>query len=150
MSRSQETTPLTEYPGSVLPLMSQREDKETNGPFELKSADSSAKTPLRISFSRDASRQDAFANDDDDPAIGSMEPPVRNYGCSNYDTCLDLAAALNWASFTCGACKGAINQQLMWRARHMTRRDSVAKALCELPPVESVQPDSAAVRKRES
>ena len=123
-------------------------DNEGYGPFELRSAENSARSPLALS----KSPVGAAANvDEDDPAIGSLEPPVRQYSCGNYDTCLDLAAALNWASFTCGKCKGMINEQLMWRARHVTRKDAVAKALCELPPVAAVEPDfPPAPRKKPS
>jgi len=115
--------------------MANNGDKEASGPFELRSAENSARVPLALS------KGPAAGADEDDPAIGSLEPPIRHYGCRNYDTCLDLAAALNWASFTCGRCKGTVNEQLMWRARHVTRKDAVAKALCELPPVSAVEPD---------
>jgi hypothetical protein len=63
------------------------------------------------------------------------EPPRRRYECSHYDTCLDLAAALNWHSFTCRGCSGTVDQTLMWRARQSARKDSVAKALCDFPPI---------------
>lgn len=115
------------------------------GPFQLSGSENSSRSPLSINFG-DAER--GCANDDDDPAIGSLEPPVRRYGCANYDTCLDLAAALNWASFTCGACRGTINEQLLWRARHITRKDSIAKAICELPPVESLDTAGSDIKKK--
>ncbi len=118
---------------------------EEQGPFQLVGSENSSRFPLSINFG-DAKK--ASANDDDDPAIGSLEPPVRQYSCANYDTCLDLAAALNWASFTCGSCRGTINEQLLWRARHITRRDSVAKAICELPPVESLETVGSDVKKK--
>ena len=63
------------------------------------------------------------------------EPPQRNYSCLNYDTCLDLAASLNWESFTCGECAGKINEKLLWRARQVQRTDPVARALCDLKPI---------------
>lgn len=118
---------------------------EENGPFQLSGSENSSRSPLSINF---GDKERGCANDDDDPAIGSLEPPVRRYGCANYDTCLDLAAALNWASFTCGACRGTINEQLLWRARHITRKDSIAKAICELPPVESLDTVGSDIKKK--
>ena len=115
------------------------------GPFQLATSENSSRSPLSINFNSPAK---PCANDDDDPAIGSLEPPIRRYGCANYDTCLDLAAALNWASFTCGTCRGTINEQLLWRARHVARKDSIAKAICELPPVESLNSSSAESPKK--
>lgn len=60
------------------------------------------------------------------------EPPKRRYSCSCYDTCLELAAALNWDSFTCRGCSGVIQEALFWRARQAHKKDSVAKSLCAL------------------
>lgn len=65
----------------------------------------------------------------DHPAEG----PRRRYDCRNYETCLNLAAALNWDNFTCRGCSGCINESLMWRAQHQVLRDPMAKALCDLP-----------------
>ena len=55
---------------------------------------------------------------------------VRELDCKNYQTCLNLAAALNWDSFTCESCEGDINESLKWRAIHSTRKDALANALC--------------------
>ncbi len=125
--------------------------EEQAGPFELRSSENSTRSPLSANFrsqeknfsAQNSAAANRSADNDDDPAIGSLEPPVRNYGCANYDTCLDLAAALNWASFTCGSCRGTINESLMWRARHATRKDAFAKAICELPPVTPLEPATA-------
>lgn len=65
----------------------------------------------------------------DHPAEG----PKRRYDCGNYETCLNLAAALNWDSFTCRGCCREINEKLLWRAQHEVRKDLMAKAICELP-----------------
>lgn len=63
------------------------------------------------------------------------ETPRRRYECVNYDGCLELAAALNWDSFTCRGCNGEINDSLLWRARHSARKCSIARRICNLPPV---------------
>jgi len=62
-----------------------------------------------------------------------LEPPTRRFECPNYKTCLNLAAALDWESFSCAGCNGKINEQLLWRAHQELRRDKVAEQLCELP-----------------
>ncbi len=129
--------------------MSDGSDTNKQGPFELLSDDIPCYAPSRSQPSSASAPAPVVSNEEDEPATGSMEPPVRKYGCRNYDTCLDLAAALNWASFTCGACSGTINEQLLWRARHVTRRDSVAKALCELPPVASFEQEGCAAKKKQ-
>lgn len=59
--------------------------------------------------------------------------PLRKLECNHYDTCLNLAAALNWESFSCEGCCGSINESLRWRAGQNTRRDAVAKAICGSP-----------------
>jgi predicted Fe-S protein YdhL (DUF1289 family) len=90
----------------------------TPGPFEVKL------DPLRDRI------QEAH------PSLHPDETPRRRYDCANYDCCLELAAALNWDSFTCRGCDGSANDTLLWRARQSARKDSVAKLLCKLPPVE--------------
>ncbi len=59
--------------------------------------------------------------------------PDRKYECRNYETCLGLAAALNWKSFTCGSCCGEVNEQLLWRAHHQIRNNPALTKLCALP-----------------
>ena len=61
------------------------------------------------------------------------EPPVRKYDCENYETCLAVAAALDWDSFSCKDCCGQVDQRLAWRAQHARKKDSVVRALCDLP-----------------
>lgn len=61
------------------------------------------------------------------------EGPRRRYDCKNYETCLNLAAALNWDSFTCRGCCEEVNEKLLWRAQHEMRKDQMAKAICDLP-----------------
>ncbi len=65
-----------------------------------------------------------------------MSPPRRRYGCSNYATCLDLAAALNWDNFTCRGCSGEIDETLYWRAHQASKKDAVANSLCEIPNIQ--------------
>jgi hypothetical protein len=55
---------------------------------------------------------------------------VRELDCKNYTTCLNLAAALNWESFTCEGCSGEINKSLSWRAGQSAIKDKVVKLLC--------------------
>jgi hypothetical protein len=69
----------------------------------------------------------------DHPAVG----PRRRYDCSNYETCLNLAAAVNWDSFTCRGCCGEVNPKLLWRAQHEITKDRMAKIICELPDPKS-------------
>lgn len=63
------------------------------------------------------------------------EEPKRVHDCAHYDRCLELAAALNWESFTCEGCCGAVNDALTWRAGQVARKDSVAKAICGAPKI---------------
>jgi hypothetical protein len=73
---------------------------------------------------------------------GSIDEPItaprRRYSCPRYATCLDLAAALNWDSFTCRGCSGEIDETLLWRARQAQKRDSVAGEICEIPEIKYV------------
>lgn len=60
----------------------------------------------------------------------SEQSLTRNLDCTNYCTCLNVAVALNWESFTCEGCSGEINQSLKWRAGQSARQDSVSRVLC--------------------
>jgi predicted Fe-S protein YdhL (DUF1289 family) len=62
--------------------------------------------------------------------------PRRRYLCPKYDTCLNLAAALNWDNFTCRGCCGEVDETLLWRAYQEARHDQIASAVCELPQIE--------------
>lgn len=59
--------------------------------------------------------------------------PERLFGCGNYNSCLSLAAALNWDSFSCRGCSGAIDETIRWRAKGESRRDASFKSLCNIP-----------------
>ncbi len=67
----------------------------------------------------------------------TLNPPERSYDCPNYETCLGLAAALDWKSFTCQGCCGTVNQQLLWRAHHRIRNNPSLSKLCNLPVLTS-------------
>jgi hypothetical protein len=68
---------------------------------------------------------------------GSIDNPInaprRRYDCSNYETCLIIAAGLNWDSFTCRGCSGEYEEGLHWRARQEINKDKTVKKICELP-----------------
>ena len=68
---------------------------------------------------------------------GSIDNPInaprRRYECSNYETCLVIAAGLNWDSFTCRGCNGEFEESLHWRARQEINKDKTVKKICELP-----------------
>lgn len=59
--------------------------------------------------------------------------PERRFDCANYETCLGMAAALDWESFTCKGCCGDIDERLLWRAHHRLRNDSGLASVCKLP-----------------
>lgn len=69
------------------------------------------------------------------PSESPAIPPRRRYECVNYETCLNLAAALNWDNFTCRGCSGEVDESLLWRARQAFKRDAIVKALCEVPEI---------------
>ena len=71
-----------------------------------------------------------------------IAPPRRRYSCPRYSTCLDLAAALNWDSYTCRGCSGFIDETLLWRARQAQKNDAVAGQLCEIPEIQYVDSDT--------
>ncbi|MCO6430399.1 MAG: hypothetical protein J5J00_06010 [Deltaproteobacteria bacterium] len=61
--------------------------------------------------------------------------PRRRYDCNHYDTCLNIAAALNWDNFTCRGCCGEIDEALFWRARQASKKDVIAGTLCDIPSI---------------
>ena len=79
-----------------------------------------------------------------------ISPPRRRYSCQHYDTCLDLAAALNWDNYTCRGCSGVVDQKLLWRARQEIRKDKFVRAICsDMPDIgvhkaEQDEPDDSA------
>lgn len=70
---------------------------------------------------------------------GNVDSPVsaprRRYSCSHYESCLNLAAALNWDNFTCRGCSGNIEPALLWRAHQALRRDGIAERICSIPEI---------------
>jgi hypothetical protein len=102
-------------------MKNERDDQnKLHGPFEVVFRDT---TPSSYSASNAAVAHEVTV-------LPDHEEPVRKLDCSHYETCLELAAALNWESFTCAQCKGEINESLRWRAGQSTRKDAVAKAIC--------------------
>ena len=77
--------------------------------------------------------------------IPSMAPK-RRYACPNYETCLGLAAAFNWDSFTCRGCSGEMNQSFLWRAQQSMRKDPIAQEICS----SSLPEPTCVVREEES
>jgi hypothetical protein len=73
---------------------------------------------------------------------GPLPAPRRRYDCPHYETCLNLAAALNWDNFTCRGCCGEIDQSLYWRAHQMAKKDNVVRRLCDIPTLQPHQVDS--------
>jgi hypothetical protein len=71
---------------------------------------------------------------DENELANPSEAPKRIYDCVNYESCLELAAALNWDSFTCSGCSQQINNNLVWRAHQAKRHDAVALSLCSHLP----------------
>jgi len=111
-----------------------------SGPFEVR-FETTRERSLRSFGSTAVSRRptQGEAIEGEDLHVPAAEPPLRRYECTFYDTCLDLAAALNWSSFTCKGCNGVVNQSLYWRAHHNQRKDALARAICELPPITSIE-----------
>jgi predicted Fe-S protein YdhL (DUF1289 family) len=59
--------------------------------------------------------------------------PTRRFACHHYNSCLSLAAVLNWDSFSCRGCSGEIDEAVRWRAKSESRRDATLKRLCVIP-----------------
>ena len=72
-----------------------------------------------------------------------MTAPRRRYSCENYNTCLDLAAALNWDNFTCRGCCGDVNESMCWRALHAQKKDRIAGRLCSIPAIHCHKEESS-------
>ena len=63
-----------------------------------------------------------------------IAPPRRDYSCANYSSCLELACALNWDSFTCRGCSKDVDPSLVWQAQSKKLKDEVARTLCDRMP----------------
>ena len=98
------------------------------GPFEVRFDDV---VPQELSDSQEVGS-----------ATNEEATPRRRYDCASYDRCLELAAALNWESFTCRGCSGHINDALLWRVGQAIRRDTVAKAICAAPKISTLSGSS--------
>jgi hypothetical protein len=100
-----------------------KDNQGMTGPFEVVFQAGEALSTLHSSNAAEALHY----------TLNEAADPHRNLECQHYETCLNLAAALNWDSFTCQGCSGSINESLKWRAGQNTRRDAVAKAICGAP-----------------
>ena len=98
------------------------------GPFEVRFDDVACQEAIDVQGVGSATIEDAT--------------PRRRYDCASYDRCLQLAAALNWESFTCRGCSGHINDALLWRVGQAIRRDTVAKAICAAPKISTLSGSS--------
>lgn len=97
--------------------------------------------PFEVRFDDAASQ--GLESDQETSCITHDEAvPRRRYECASYERCLELAAALNWESFTCRGCSGLINDALLWRVGQAIRRDTVAKALCSAPKISALSGSS--------
>lgn len=85
-----------------------------------------------------------IASDESGTIESPMNAPRRRYDCQHYETCLAIAAALNWDNFTCRGCCEQIDEALFWRARQAIKKDSVVEKLCDFPSIQlhgKVEPD---------
>lgn len=64
-------------------------------------------------------------------------PEFRCFSCPNYNSCLNIVAALDWEGFTCFGCNGEINQNLLWRAEGECCKDKTLQTICQLPDLKS-------------
>mgnify|MGYP006988479218 FL=1 len=128
----------------------------SRGPFEVRLRSDSASEPvLRREGTADSnSSQPCVVHGSNavetepletevDPILDHMlqENAVqRNFDCNHYETCLGLAAALNWDSFTCTACSRKINPQLVWRAHQNVRQEKSKNEICGRPEIKKHVP----------
>lgn len=81
---------------------------------------------------------------ENEPSDAPTNAPRRRYTCSNYCTCLDIAAALNWDNYTCRGCSGEIDESLRWRARQIAKKDKIVQFICnEIPPLSLISSEDA-------
>ncbi len=112
------------------------------GPFKVTIGENLSEVVVALAVNDSAlSEQPEISNQDE---CGNLEcagvalAVERRFDCDNYETCLGLAAALNWQSFTCRECTGEINQQILWRAHQITKKDNDLADLCKLPGLKSL------------
>lgn len=83
---------------------------------------------------------------ENDLSDAPTQAPRRRYGCSHYCTCLSIAAALNWDSFTCRGCSCEVNDAYRWRARQIVKKDKILQTLCsEIPPLTFISQEESTV-----
>ena len=93
-----------------------------------KKAQSAATRPVKQSLKQGPLQIAVYDN--------SSPIPVREISCCHYQECLNIAACLNWLSFSCESCTGEVAPHLRWRARIERRRDPVCQALMPAPFIE--------------
>lgn len=102
-----------------------------SGPFEIVSPEQPP-VPRGIAASDSSQNVVHLCQPALQPSLQSIE---RDFDCGNYTTCLGLAAALNWDSFTCAQCSREVNAHLLWRAHHECRKDAILSDICRLPRI---------------
>jgi hypothetical protein len=63
--------------------------------------------------------------------------PYRRPNCSNYSKCLDIAACLDWDSFTCLQCNGSIDATFIWQMRSKMKKDKLCQRLFSPPEIKT-------------
>lgn len=120
---------------------------KTSGPFEVSRSASSPRLDTRRSVRTSRENTEKLIANGSvrlamNPSLGGthspldedeLEPPERHYDCQNYETCLSLAAALDWKSFQCSNCDETVNQQLLWRAQKKIKDNPALAKFCALP-----------------
>lgn len=62
----------------------------------------------------------------------NVHEPIRKFDCSNYETCLGIAAVLNWESFTCARCQGKVNRSMLTQVESRVKKDDSLRALISI------------------
>jgi hypothetical protein len=110
--------------------VSDKDRSPQRGPFEVLGTEHTNALPQHHAISL-VNAERIASSDNVLPLSETHEQTLtRNIDCSNYQRCLNLAATLDWESFSCEGCNGEINESLLWRAGQRARKDRVAKALC--------------------
>lgn len=101
-------------------------------PKERTTATSSACGPFRVALDTSLPQFESSEGPQNEQLLkpANEDAVERRMECSHYEECLNLAAALDWDSFTCAGCNGEINESLLWRAGQSTKRDAIAQAIC--------------------
>jgi predicted Fe-S protein YdhL (DUF1289 family) len=107
-----------------------------HGPFEVMEPQARVRRERRGALAN-TNRANTPRSEDNDRR--ELKDPPRDFDCPNYNTCLCLAAALNWHSFSCQGCTRSIDEHLIWRAHQELRKDKALSKLLQLPRLETIQ-----------